>query len=168
VPKAYHGVSVLDTLSIVPVRIYEEPPPPKEIERPDIPDVLQASDDVDKDVTISQTSFDPRKRILKVRPPTDDQIIFKAFETFPELLKSAKPTYPEIARKAEVEGVVKVLVTIDEAGRVIRAWVETSDAPVLNDAALEAAYNFVFRPALQRGIPVKATIALIFDFKISE
>jgi protein TonB len=168
VPQVYRGVSVVDTMAIVPADWNDVPPPPKEIERPDIPDVLQASDDVDKDITISKTIFNPRQRILRVTSPTEEPIIFRAFETFPELLRGAKPAYPEIARKAEVEGVVKVLVTIDEAGRVIQAWVERSNAPVLNEAAVEAAYRFQFRPAMQRGIPVKATIGLTFEFKISE
>jgi protein TonB len=168
VPQVYHGVSVVDTMTVEPVTWDDDPPPPKEIEPPDIPDLLEASDNVDPDVTIRETIFNPRQRVLKVRPPSQEPIEFVAFETFPELVAGAKPTYPELARKAEVEGIVKVKITIDETGAVIAAWVETSDAPILDEAAVEAAYRFVFRPALQRGIPVKATIGLTFEFRISE
>jgi protein TonB len=168
VPQPYRGTFAVDTLKVVKVAPYDIPPRPKDVEPPDIPDMLEASDDVDHDITISRTIFNPRQRVLKVRAPVEEPIEFIAFETFPELVSSVKPKYPELARKAEVEGVVKVKITIDETGRVISAWVAASDAPILNDAAVDAAYRFTFRPALQRGVPVKATIGLTFEFKISE
>jgi protein TonB len=168
VPQVYRGIATLDSLIVEPVEVLKIPPRPKDIDPPDIPDVLEASNDIDDDITISRTIFNPRQRILRVRAPTEKPIEFVAFETFPELVESTKPRYPDLARKAEVEGVVKVKITIDETGRVIAAWVEKSDAPILNDAAVEAAYRFMFRPALQRGIPVKATIGLTFEFRISE
>jgi len=94
--------------------------------------------------------------------------MFFAFDTYPVPIESAKPKYPELARKAEVEGMVTVTVTIDESGRVINAWIAHSDTPILNDSAIEAAYKFKFSPAKQRDVPVKATISIPFRFSLTE
>jgi TonB family protein len=61
-----------------------------------------------------------------------------------------------------------VLVSIDEAGRVIEARIGHSDAEVLNQAAIDAALKYVFRPAEQNGIPVKATISMTFRFVLAD
>jgi protein TonB len=94
--------------------------------------------------------------------------MFFAFDTYPVVTQSAKPRYPELARKAEVEGVVVVMVTIDESGKVISAWIAESSAEVLNESAIEAAYKFRFTPAKQRDVPVKATISIPFRFSLTE
>ena len=97
-----------------------------------------------------------------------DRFIFFAFDTYPIVTKSATPKYPDMARKAEVEGTVVVMVTIDEAGNVMRAWVAESSADILNESAIAAAYKFKFTPAKQRDVPVKATISIPFRFSLTD
>jgi protein TonB len=94
--------------------------------------------------------------------------MFFAFDTYPVVRVNAEPKYPEMARKAEVEGTVMVMVTIDEQGNVLSAWVAESSAEVLNEAAIEAAYKFKFSPAKQRDVPVKATISIPFRFSLTD
>jgi protein TonB len=146
----------------------EIPPPPKEIEPPELPMDLTPSDDVDNDETIPPTIFSPRDlpRIPQ-RPPEGPQQFF-GFDTAPKVVRGAKPTYPELARKAEVEGTVVVLATIDQEGKVIQAWIAHSDAQIFEDTALEAAYQYRFTPGKQNGIPVKATVSLTFRFTLHE
>ncbi len=166
VPSVYElPAAAMEWWEIEPERII--PPVPKETEPPDIPVQIAAGDDVDDDVTIPRTLVDYRDFLHRpvVAPPPPDSFI--PFDTPPKLEVSAEPVYPELARRAEVEGMVVVLVTIDESGRVISAEVATSDSSVFDEAALAAAYKFVFRPALQRDIPVKAKIAVRFRFSLT-
>ena len=141
------------------------PPPPREIEPPVEASDIIPSDDVSPDITIRR-NFIPLREMLRPPPPLIETPQFPpgGFDTYPEVIRERRPVYPEIARKAEVEGIVVVLVRIDETGRVVRARIEQSDAEVFNRAALDAAFGYVFRPAEQNGYPVKATISLSFKF----
>jgi periplasmic protein TonB len=76
----------------------------------------------------------------------------------PRLLRQRKPTYPSEAFVQKVQGVVLIELLIDSTGRVARARVIHS-IPLLDAAALEAVYDWIFTPAIQRGRPV-ATIAM--------
>jgi protein TonB len=75
------------------------------------------------------------------------------------------PKYTMQARQAEIEGVVRVEVTVDESGRVIHARVLAGLGYGLDEAALEAAKATVFDPAMQCGKPVVGTAILPFRFE---
>jgi len=144
------------------------PPLPKEAASPaDAIDIIP-SDDVGLDETIGPNFVDLKDLPIVKPPPLEGPSVYIGFDTEPRLLMAAKPTYPELARKAEMEGRVTVLVTIDESGRVIQATVGHSDAEIFNQAAIEAALKYVFSPAEQNGIPVRATIGVSFKFTLSE
>jgi protein TonB len=169
VPKPYRlrEVKITKWFDIPPdIRV---PPPPPPVKPPDIPVAIEPSDDPGADETIDPTVFgldDPLPPLP--REPGGGQREFMHFEMPPRLVSGAVPEYPELARKAEVEGVVVVHVTVGEAGRVIDAWIASSQAEILNDSAVEAAYKYVFDPALQNDVPVKATICLSFRFSLTE
>jgi TonB family C-terminal domain len=55
----------------------------------------------------------------------------------PKLIKMVQPVYPEIARKAGVEGIVILEVTTDQSGRVANVRILKS-VPLLDQAAIEA------------------------------
>lgn len=151
----------------VPPQI-EIPPPPEEIARPEVAVEIEASEEASEEETIAPTLFDAQNLPPAPPPPPPEPEMFLAFDTYPQVIQSAKPKYPELARKAEVEGTVVVMVTIDETGKVIKAWIGESSAEILNQAALEAAYKFRFTPAMQRDVPVKATISIPFRFSLSD
>lgn len=146
----------------------EIPPPPEEIARPEVAVEVEASDEASEEETIAPTFLDAENLPPAPPPPPPEPEMFFAFDTYPVVTKSATPVYPELARKAEVEGTVVVMATIDEAGNVISAWIADSSADVLNQAALDAAYKFKFTPAKQRDVPVKATISIPFRFSLTE
>ncbi len=75
------------------------------------------------------------------------------------------PKYTLQARQAEIEGVVRVEVTVDESGRVIQARVVTGLGYGLDEAALEAAKATVFEPAMQCGKAIVGTAILPFRFE---
>jgi len=80
-------------------------------------------------------------------------------------IRKVTPVYPAIARAARVQGTVQVEVVIDEEGNVISAQV-IEGHPLLRQAALEAAWQWKFRPTLLSGEPIKVTGVLIFNFKL--
>jgi protein TonB len=82
--------------------------------------------------------------------------------------KSAKPRYPESARKAKLEGAVEVLVVIDETGRVTEAWTEDLPTSALSYAAIQAAYRFRFAPAEADGVPIRAVTSIPFRFSVTD
>jgi protein TonB len=80
-------------------------------------------------------------------------------------LKRVQPPYPPIAKAARASGAVQVQVTISEDGRVIDAAV-VSGHPLLRDAALQAARQWVFKPTELSGVPVKVQGVLTFNFTL--
>jgi TonB family protein len=84
----------------------------------------------------------------------------------PTLVTRKNPAYPELARKAGVEGKVWTKIWIDAQGKVRDAQVIKSDNEVLNQAALEAAKQWVFTPAMKGSKPVAVWVTLPFNFKL--
>ena len=167
VPSIYklreERIEVID----IPPQI-EVPPPPEEVARPEVAVEVEASDEASEEETIAPTFLDAQNLPPAPPPPPPEPEMFFAFDTYPVVVQGAEPKYPELARKAEVEGTVMIMVTIDEAGNVMSAWVAESSAEVLNEAAVEAAYKFKFTPAKQRDVPVKATISIPFRFSLTD
>ena len=143
------------------------PPPPEEVQAPQLPTELEISDDVSVDETLPETDFNP------FAPPEIPEEggtgeAFYAFDTPPSPIKTEAPEYPELARQAGAAGTVLVEVTIDENGRVVATRVVQSDTIAsLEEAAMKAARNFLFTPAKQRDMPVKCKIAIPFQFGLN-
>ena len=88
-------------------------------------------------------------------------------EELPGVVKEVKPTYPDLARSASVEGLVMVHVLIGTDGRVREARVEPKiHVPMLDEAALDAARQWVFTPGLAQGHPVACWTAIPFRFRL--
>jgi protein TonB len=75
------------------------------------------------------------------------------------------PKYTLEARQAEIEGVVRVEVTIDETGQVVNARVVSGLGYGLDEAALVAARASTFDPATRCKKPVIGTTILPFRFQ---
>jgi protein TonB len=73
------------------------------------------------------------------------------------------PPYPAIAKAARASGTVTVQVTVDELGKVISAHA-ISGHPLLQQAAVQAAYGARFSPTQLSGQPVKVTGVLTYNF----
>ena len=75
------------------------------------------------------------------------------------------PVYPQIARNASAEGIVRVYVTIDETGNVNE--IAKSEGPtLLRGAAEDAARRWKFSPTLVAGKPVRLTGFIEFNFTL--
>ena len=76
-----------------------------------------------------------------------------------------RPQYPETARRMRIAGTVSVEVTIDESGKVISARA-VSGPLALKDAAVAAARQARFSPALLSGKPVQVTGFINYNFSL--
>lgn len=74
-----------------------------------------------------------------------------------------QPAYPAVAKAARAYGSVAVQITIDEQGCVISARA-LSGHPLLQAAAVQAAYQARFSPTRLRGEPVKVTGVVTYNF----
>jgi TonB family protein len=79
------------------------------------------------------------------------------------VLNKVVPGYPIFAKQAKVSGEVKVEVMIAEDGRVIEVKTISGPEP-LREAAEEAARQWVFKPTLLNGVPVRTQGVLTFVF----
>jgi TonB family protein len=84
----------------------------------------------------------------------------------PKLVKEVLPVYPEIARLAEVQGVVILGVKTDEEGKVKDVIVLRS-IPLLDQAAIDAVRQWVYEPLVIDGkaVPVVFTATVRFQLK---
>ncbi|HGY55415.1 MAG TPA: energy transducer TonB [Caldithrix abyssi] len=154
----------IETIEIPQTRQIQKPPPPS---RPSIP-VEAEDDDVVDDVTIEDTdvSFEPLEELPPPPPPEEDEVFeFFAVSQKPVLIHKEKPVYPDLARKAGIEGIVVVLVTIGKDGSVEDAKIYKS-LPMLDEAALAAAKKCKFKPAKQRDKFVRVKMTIPFHFKL--
>jgi len=79
-------------------------------------------------------------------------------------LKKVEPMYPAIAKAARVQGTVILEATIDTTGKVKEAHV-TSGPPMLQQAAIDNAKQWFYKPYLLNGEPVEVetTINVVFN-----
>jgi periplasmic protein TonB len=84
----------------------------------------------------------------------------------PKRSVSVQAKYTKDARQAEIEGLVRVEVTVDEGGRVIAARVLSGLGYGLDEAALDAAKKCVFEPATLCGKPVVGTAIVAQRFEL--
>jgi TonB family protein len=91
-------------------------------------------------------------------------IRYQSLSLSSKISKRVDPVYPELAKRARVSGIVKLILSIDEEGNVIDVRLQ-SGHPFLNDAAINAAKQWKYVPILLSAepVPVVETVAVIFD-----
>lgn len=90
-------------------------------------------------------------------------------DVFPKHIGRIEPLYPEEARRRNLEGSLKLMLKIDDLGRVQEAEVVEATPPgVFDEAALTAFRNARFKPAMRDGRPVRYRAYIRVDFKLEE
>jgi len=93
---------------------------------------------------------------------------FVPVEKQPVPVKQISPEYPEIAKRAGVQGTVWVKCLVDKEGKVKKAVIMKSDAEIFNDPAIAAALQWVFTPAIMNNGPVAVWAAIPFRFTLNK
>ena len=96
--------------------------------------------------------------------PDPDQVYF-AWDVPPRLIDGPHPAYPDIARRAGVDGTVVLHITLGLDGRVEQAQVVRSTTlGVFDEAAREAVLKWRYEPARIDGRPVRAVFRQTIRF----
>lgn len=97
--------------------------------------------------------------------PTTGPVIHDFSSTAPAILSRVDPLYPELARRARIQGTVVLLMTVDDRG--VPMQVRALDGhPALQEAAMQAARQWRFEPARMDGRPVAASFRLTLNFRL--
>src|SRR5690606_22771296 len=155
--------------------IAQPPPPPKPPVPIEVPDTEVLEDD-ELDLDAALDIDEPIANTPPPPPPPEEEVeeepeIFVIVEQMPELIGGLaaiqkKINYPEIAKKAGVEGRVIVQFVVDEEGNVQDPQVVRGIGAGCDEEAIRAVKQAKFQPGKQRGKPVKVKMSLPITFKL--
>jgi protein TonB len=157
---------------VIQTKQVEKPPPPP---RPPVPVEVPNDEVIEEDILDLDTELDLDDMIDLPPPPPPEEDeepeIFVVVEKQPELVGGLAKlqrsiVYPEIARKAGIEGRVFVQFVVDERGRVNNPKVIRGIGGGCDEAAIAAVQKAKFKPGMQRGRPVKVQYSLPIVFKL--
>lgn len=142
---------------------------------PKLPEPIEAPLIETTQITSTEEAKD--KEELNVPPPkevneeTEEPTYFVAVEEMPEPIGGLtaiqqKIVYPELARRAGVQGKVYIRAYVDENGNVTSAEVVKGIGGGCDEAALDAILNTKFTPGKQRGKPIKVQVTVPVLFKL--
>jgi protein TonB len=81
----------------------------------------------------------------------------------PRLIKLMAPHYPEVARKAKVQGTVELQAVTDIYGKVVKVRVIRGHM-LLRSAALQAVKQWIYEPYVINGMPKPVTFSVEINF----
>ena len=97
--------------------------------------------------------------------PATGPVIHDFTATAPAILRRVDPIYPDLARRAHVQGTVVLMMIVDDRGVPMQVNV-LDGPPALQEVALQAARQWRFEPALMDGHPVPASFRLTLNFRL--
>lgn len=143
-------------------------------ERPAVP-IESDSDDIPENLTIESTELDLDRVPVELPPPVrretapveEEVLEFWRVERQPVLARGTMPVYPEMAKRAGLEGVVFVAFTVGADGSVrqVRA---VRGPEIFRKAAIEAVSQFVFEPAVQNDRAVAVKMSMPIRFRLND
>jgi TonB family protein len=74
--------------------------------------------------------------------------------------------YPDIARRAGIEGTVNIRVLVDKKGKPKKYIIESTDSDLLNKAAIDAVMSSTFTPAIQGTTPLDCWVSIPMNFRM--
>jgi len=150
----------------------ETPPPPP---RPPVP-VEVPNDEIIEDVEINIDAELTLDGPLSAPPPPpqeeeEEEDFFVVVEEMPELIGGLgelqkKINYPEMARRAGIEGRVIIQFIVNERGEVENPRVVRGIGGGADEEALRVVSQAKFKPGMQRGKPVRVQYSLPIVFQL--
>ncbi|MDX1639715.1 MAG: energy transducer TonB [Balneolaceae bacterium] len=163
---------VVEMEEVIQTKQVEKPPPPP---RPPVP-VEVPNDEVLEDEILDIDAELNLDAPLDMPPPPDekeddDEDFFVVVENMPELIGGLaslqkQVRYPEMARKAGIEGRVIIQFIVNESGHVEDPRVVRGIGGGCDEEALRAVKEAQFKPGRQRGKPVRVQYSLPIVFKL--
>ncbi|MGN8224660.1 energy transducer TonB [Gracilimonas sp. BCB1] len=162
---------VVEMEEVIQTKQVETPPPPP---RPPVP-VEVPNDEIIEDEMIDMDAELDMDAPMDLPPPPPDEEeeeeFFVVVEQMPELKGGmaklqGSVKYPEMARRAGIEGRVTVQFIVNEQGNVENAQVVRGIGGGCDEEALKAVQKAEFSPGMQRGRPVRVQYALSINFRL--
>jgi protein TonB len=97
-----------------------------------------------------------------------EAVIFEEGETDEDFVRvfTPPPPYPDRARELGIEGELEVEFVVDIDGRVSSVQVLRSPHPTIASEARRVVSGWRFKPAKNKGVPVRVRARQVFDFKL--
>ena len=165
-PYVLRQMEVFELVELEPLPLVVEPPKP--IVVPRLPPVVEAAPEDDPDAVDTIPDLIPittRINDVTYLPPSDEGFIPSSAE--PVITFQMKADYPEIARRARLEGTVLIHARVNARGQVERAEIIQGVHPLLDKAALAAALRCRFTPAKQRTVSVPVWVAIPYRLRLN-
>lgn len=168
-PPPIHSLTAFPTIPYIPAKLSVGVPVP-------IPDCDVKSDilfagqvDLDRqaDREWGQVGDVSENVELKIKDQDPLPTEYRAIEREPMVIFRAVPEYPDIAKRAGIEGTVIVQVLLNKDGKVKKALLAKTSDEVFIESALAAAQKWVFTPALMQGKPVTVWVSIPFRFRLT-
>lgn len=164
---------VVEMEEVIRTEQVETPPPPP---RPPVP-VEVPNDEIVEDVEINIGGDLDLGGQLDMPPPPEqeeeeeEEDFFVVVEEMPELIGGlaelqSKIKYPEMARRAGIEGRVYIQFIVNEQGEVENPQVIRGIGGGADEEALRVVSQAKFRPGMQRGRPVRVQYSLPIFFRL--
>lgn len=120
--------------------------------------------------TVRDVDTPPPARVSPTPAPTPQRpsgpVALSSSLISSKTLSKPAPPYPMIAKETHTQGPVVVQIVIDEHGQVISAKA-LSGSPLLQAAAVQAAYQARFTPTILGGQAVKVTASITYNFVLN-
>ena len=164
---------VVEMEEVIQTKQVETPPPPP---KPPVP-VEVPNDEVIEDVEINIGGDIDLGSTLDMPPPPppkeeeEEEDFFVVVEEMPELIGGLAElqqqiNYPEMARRAGIEGRVYIQFIVNESGNVENPQVIRGIGGGADEEALRVVSQAKFKPGMQRGRPVRVQYSLPILFKL--
>jgi len=158
---------------VIQTKQIETPPPPP---RPPVPVEVPNDEIIEDEILDLDTELDlgDMFELPPPPPPRDDEPeddFFVVVEQMPQLrgglgALQRKVSYPEMARRAGIEGRVTVQFIVNEQGRVENPRVIRGIGGGCDEEALKAVQSARFTPGMQSGRPVRVQYSLPIVFRL--
>lgn len=171
-PPPIEEQEIIQMEEIIQTKQIETPPPPP---RPPVPVEVPNDEILEDDIVELDLEFDLGDEISLPPPPPpkeDEEQFFIVVEQMPQLIGGIgklqrQVQYPEMARRAGIEGRVTIQFIVNERGQVENPRVIRGIGGGCDEAALDVVSQAKFTPGLQRGRPVKVQYSLPIVFRLS-
>lgn len=162
---------VVKMKEVIQTKQVEKPPPPP---RPPVPVAVPNDEIIENEILDISADLDLDQALELPPPPQEEEpqeSFFVAVEQMPQLIGGlgklqSKIEYPEMARRAGIEGRVIIQFIVDENGNVVNPRVIRGIGGGCDKEALRVVKQAKFIPGRQRGKPVRVQYSLPITYRL--
>ena len=147
----------------VSVRVEEKASAPEPVKE----EAVQGKAEAVEKETADETSPDTTDSSPESSTATEGTVSVVITEADPLYSVNPEPRYPRMAQKRGYEGTVLLNVLVSKEGRVKNLWIfESCGYNILDNAAMEAVKDWIFKPGTQDDKPVEMWVQVPVKFEL--